>query len=230
MRVINFLPDDYLQRRIDRQANLVCLGLAGASVVLLALVTAYTYWNALGTAAERADVDRRYAAASRQIDQLKALEEHKAGLLHKVDLSAALLERVPRSYVLARLANYLPPHTSLTMLTMRVEEVDVPKPRDASGAAPPKGKDEPVKVKQVKFRLEGLAQTDIEVAEFITRLNADPLFADLDLMFSEEFAYEDAATMRRFQLTLRLSPKAEQILETASAPTAIKPDKGKGAS
>jgi Tfp pilus assembly protein PilN len=229
MRVINFLPDDYLQRRSVRQANLVCLGLAGGAAVLLALAAAFTYSGAKGTAAERAAVDRQYQEAGRQIDQLKALEDRKTGLFHKVELSTTLLERVPRSTVLARLANHLPAHTSLTMLTMRVvEETEVRAPE--TPGVPPKGKVETVKVKQIRFRLEGLARTDVEVAEFITRLNADPLFEDVDLLFSEEFTYEEGLTMRRFQLSLRLSPKADKVLETASAPVAVQAGNGKGAS
>jgi Tfp pilus assembly protein PilN len=228
MRVINFLPDDYLQRRSVRRANLVCLGLAGGAAVLLAVAAVFTYSGAKGAAAERAAVDRQYQEAGRQIDQLKALEDRKTGLFHKVELSTTLLERVPRSTVLARLANHLPAHTSLTMLTMRVEETEVRAPE--TPGVTPKGKVETVKVKQVRFRLEGLARTDVEVAEFITRLNADPLFEDVDLLFSEEFTYEEGLTMRRFQLSLRLSPKADKILETASAPVAVKADNGKGAS
>jgi len=78
------------------------------------------------------------------------------------------------------------------------------------------------------FRLDGLATTDIEVAEFLMRLSADPLFDEVDLQFSEEFAYGDGSPMRRFQLSFRLSAAAEKILETAAAPTA--PEKAKGAS
>jgi Tfp pilus assembly protein PilN len=186
---------------------------------------------------ERAAVEAQYAEASRQIAQLRQLEDRKTGLLHKVELSTALLERVPRSHLLAKLTNYLPAHTSLTAITMRIEDVNVRPPEAAGGggkadaAAPkksPGGRDEMVKVKRVRFRLDGLATTDIEVAEFLMRLNTDPLFDEVDLQFSEEFAYGDGLPMRRFQLSFRLSAAAEKILETAAGPTA--PEKAKGAS
>jgi len=237
MRVINFLPDDYLQQCTLHRANLACLVVAGGALLALGGLFAYTSYQAMYAGVERAAVEAQYAEASRQIAQLKQLEDRKTGLLHKVELSTALLERVPRSHLLAKLTNYLPAHTSLTAITMRIEDVSVRPPEGAGGggkadaAAPkksPGGRDEMVKVKRVRFRLDGLATTDIEVAELLTRLNADPLFDEVDLQFSEEFAYGDGPPMRRFQLSFRLSAAAEKILETAAAPTA--PEKAKGAS
>lgn len=237
MRVINFLPEDYLQQCTLHRANLACLVVAGGALLALGGLFAYTSYQAMYAGGERAAVEAQYAEASRQIAQLKQLEDRKTGLLHKVELSTALLERVPRSHLLAKLTNYLPAHTSLTAITMRIEDVSVRPPEGAGGggkadaAAPkksPGGRDEMVKVKRVRFRLDGLATTDIEVAEFLTRLNADPLFDEVDLQFSEEFAYGDGPPMRRFQLSFRLSAAAEKILETAAAPTA--PEKAKGAS
>jgi Tfp pilus assembly protein PilN len=237
MRVINFLPDDYLQQCTLHRANLACLVVAGGALLTLGGLFAYTSYQAVYAGVERAAVEAQYAEASRQIAQLRQLEDRKTGLLHKVELSTALLERVPRSHLLAKLTNYLPAHTSLTSITMRIEDVSV-RPTEAAGgggkaeaAAPkksPGGRDEMVKVKRVRFRLDGLATTDIEVAEFLTRLNADPLFDEVDLQFSEEFAYGDGSPMRRFQLSFRLSAAAEKILETAAGPTA--PEKAKGAS
>lgn len=237
MHVINFLPDDYLQQCTLRRANLACLAVAGGALLALGGVFAYMSYQAAHASAERAAVDAQYAEASRRIAQLKQLEDRKAGLLHKVELSTALLERVPRSHLLAKLTNYLPAHTSLTSITMRVEDAEVRasvaageggKTDAAAAKKGPGGKDEMVKVKRVRFRLDGLATTDIEVAEFLTRLNADPLFDEVDLQFSEEFAYGDGPLMRRFQLSLRLSSNADKILETAASPTA--PEKTKGAS
>ena len=114
MHVINFLPDDYLQRRSLRRANLLCLALGGGALVALGALSGLFVYRAMQVTVERTIAESQYAEASRQIDQLKQLENRKAGLLHKVELSTTLLERVPRSYLLARLTNYLPAHTSLT--------------------------------------------------------------------------------------------------------------------
>jgi Tfp pilus assembly protein PilN len=237
INVINFLPNDYMERRGRRCANLICLILGGVAVLGLGLASGLALVNSLSSAAMRAVVEQQYQEASLQIKQLKELEERKAALVHKVELSSDLLERVPRSHLLARLTNYLPQKASLTALVLKLEDVAVPAPRsaaqsaDASAAAKDadkaksagkngKGKPDTIKVKQWTFHAEGLAPTDMEVAEYISRLAADPLFRDVDLQYSESFPYRETLTMRKFQLSFRLSPDAEKMLGPTAAPAA----------
>jgi hypothetical protein len=86
-----------------------------------------------------------------------------------------------------------------------------PLPADAK-----KDKSGAYKVKQCVFRVDGMAPTDVEVAEYIQRLAADPLFRHVDLQFSEEFPYREGVLVRRFQLVVRLSLEAEKIFESAA--------------
>ena len=241
LNVINFLPEDYHERRGRRRANIVCLIMAGASVVVLGLVVGLLFLSAIGMSAMRTLVDQQYRQASLQIEQLKQLEARKADLIRKVELSTDLLERVPRSQLLARLTNCLPAKAGLMGVVMKAEDVEVPvgsaaavkavaqatDAQDASkagakrGSSGKKGKADTVKVKQWVFHVDGVAPTDMEVAEYIARLGADPLFRDVDLRFSEEFPYKEGVQMRKFQLSFRLSPEAEKILgASASAATA----------
>lgn len=228
MRVTNFLPDGYLRRRDIRRANWTCLGIAAVTLLLLGAVVAFVLIRSWSMAGMRALEELQYRVASRQIDDLKQLEQRKTSLLHKVELSTALLERVPRSNVLARLTNHLPEHTSLTSITMQLEVMKMnPKKADA-GDTPPAGgkpatgaagKNQPraVTAKRLRFRLDGLAETDVEVAEYISRLHADPLFENVDLQFSEAFPYQEDVTMRRFQMSLLLSEDAGKVLGSPAA-------------
>ncbi|MCX5653445.1 MAG: hypothetical protein NTY65_02175 [Planctomycetota bacterium] len=237
VNIINFLPCDYMERRGRRRDNIICLiigGLAAVGLGLAGMLAAVTMFSSAGM---RAVVEKQYQEATLQIKQLKDLEERKAGLVHKVELSSDLLERVPRSTLLARLTNYLPQKASLTALVLKLEDVEVPAPR--STAQPPaaaakdadkapaknagksgKGKPNTIKVKQWTFHAEGLAPTDMQVAEYISRLAADPLFRDVDLQYSESFPYQETLTMRKFQLSFRLSPDAEKMLGPTAAPAA----------
>jgi Tfp pilus assembly protein PilN len=230
MRVINFLPDDYRQRISARRANLVCGLIAGGALVALAATVALTYVQATGTAGLRTIVERQYDEANRQVAQAQELEDRKGGLLHKVELSTALLDRVPSSRMLAILSNYLPTGVSLTNLSMRSEDIEVKaaKPADAKKPAAvdtskqsafKKAPDGPqaTRIKRVVFRVDGLAETDVEVARYLTSLSADPLFEEVDLQFTEEFPYADGVTMRRFQMVFRLSPNAPQIMDMSLA-------------
>jgi len=230
MQVTNFLPDDYIQQRGIRRANWICLGIAAGTLLLLGAMVAFVFIRSWSMAGRRSLAELQYQVASRQIDDLKQLEQRKTSLLHKVELSTALLERVPRSNVLARLTNHLPEHTSLTSMTMQLEVIKM-KPKNAAAGAddtrsacgkPPTGaagKNQPrvVKVKRLRFRLDGLAETDVEVAEYISRLHADPLFENVDLQFSEAFPYQEDVTMRRFQMSLLLSEDAEKVLGSPAA-------------
>jgi Tfp pilus assembly protein PilN len=233
LNVINFLPNDYTERRGRRRANIVCLLIGGVAALGLGLVVALALVSMFSSAAMRAVVEQQYVDASQQIKQLKDLEERRTGLVHKVELSSDLLERVPRSRLLARLTNCLPPKASLTGLVLKLEEVHVPAPAaaGASGAAanePDKAaakggknaKATTVKVKAWTFRVDGLAPTDVEVAEYMSRLSADPLFREVDLQFSEQFPYREGVTMRKFQMSFRLSPDAEKTLGPTVAPAA----------
>lgn len=217
MRVLNFLPGDYLTRRTLRRAHLICLAVAGGSLLVIGLVAGGIFFRMAGIRSMRGLVDQQYEQASRQIEDLKQLEDRKQGLLHKVELSSALLERVPRSLLVARLTNCLPAHASLTSLQMQTAEIDMPvAPTEVAPADPKaKGAAKPAtrKVTRLRFRLDGLAETDVQVAKFMSNLGDDPLFEEVDLQFSEEFPYKEGVTMRRFQLALLLSPSAAKTLE-----------------
>ena len=222
MQIIDFLPQDYGERRLRHQANFACLGIGAVTVAALALTVGLMMFRLAGVRRMRDLVDRQYSEAGRQIDQLKQLEKHKAGLLRKVELSAALLERVPRSLLVARLTNALPQETSLTVLSMRTEEIEVEKPDDEDGKEPQpkkkstrsKAKDKPetVKITRIAFRVDGTAPTNTEVAHYMAALDGDPLFENVDMDFADEFQDMDGRQMRRFRISFFLSREAEQLL------------------
>ena len=222
-----------MERRGRRRATLLCLGLAGVAVLALGGMCALYVMRAFSVSSLRAVVEQQYREAGRQIDQLKLLENRKADLVRKVELSADLLERVPRSHILARLTNALPSDTSLQVLVMSSVEVEVPAPKptttkdgEASTAASKGSKlkrPEKIRRREIQFRLDGLAVTDVQVAEYIARLTADPLFEEVNLKFSEEFPYEPGVTMRRFELTFRLSLEAQKLLASGDAVKAVLP-------
>jgi Tfp pilus assembly protein PilN len=218
IKVTNFLPDDYQERLLRRRANIVCIAVGGGSLLVIGAVLGVMFLAVAGLAATRCLVDQQYQEASKQIEELNQLESRKTGLMHKVELSTALLERVPRSQLLARLTNYLPPKTSLMSISMKMEDVDVKAPepeKKTPGAdtAPKSDKPNLARMKMCVFRLDGLAPTDMEVAEYLSRLTADRLFRDVDLQFSEEFPLKEGVLMRRFQLCFKLNPDAVKVLE-----------------
>ena len=229
---LSFLPDDYLERKARRRANVLCA--LGAMLVLGCAGTVFWYTEKLTAAVEKrfAEVDAKYAEAAKRIEKVNQMRAQQQQVVRRAELAASLVEKVPRSNVLAEFTNSLPQGLSLLSLNMESRE------KTTSAAGPMTafeakraalegrtGAQAPVtaKVYDVSIRLEGVASTDVQVAQFIAKLNRSPLFKDVNLVVSEEFkpgqqGYQAAAdarnrgpeeTLRKFQIEMMLNPAAE---------------------
>src|ERR1041384_2510705 len=94
---MNFLPEDYVEKRQAARAAVVFIGLL--LVVVGGIVGAYMYtqWHNKGVFE---DNDRATAAiqeASKRIQEAKDLENQKARMVAKAEITASLMERVRRS-------------------------------------------------------------------------------------------------------------------------------------
>jgi len=229
---LSFLPDDYLDRKARRRANVLCA--LGAIAVLSVAVSVFWYTEKLSAAVEKrfAEVDKQYGDAAARIEKVNQMRSQQQQVVRRAELAASLVEKVPRSNVLAEFTNSLPQGLSLLTLNMESrEKVSAgPGPMTAFEAKRAAlegrgGAQAPVtaKVYDVSIRIEGVASTDVQVAQFIARLNRSPLFKDVNLVVSEEFkpgqnGYQNAAdarnrgpdeTLRKFQIEMMLNPAAE---------------------
>ena len=64
------------------------------------------------------------------------------------------------------------------------------------------------------MRICGVAYTDVQVSQFITRLNRSKLLKDVNLVISDEYKQVDEQ-LRKFQIEATLNPSAE--IDTANA-------------
>lgn len=210
---MSFLPEDYLHKRLARRTNVICLTLFG--IVTVGLWAAFTVDRA-----QRQDVRDRLAAVSAQfeeaakrIEQLEELQAKKQQWTRKAQVAAMLLERVPRTLVLAELVNRMPQSLSLLDFQLKTE-VSKTTPPPVSRVALERSKtkakqaaEEPaVQVPQTEVTLEmtGVAPTDMEIAEYITALGSHPMFTDVSLKYAEQSKVEERE-MRKFALTMRLN-------------------------
>ena len=115
---LSFLPDDYLQRKRQRRANLICAGLF--VMVVGGVGTSFTLAERSLRSVElrAADVDREYADAAKRIEQVQRMQDRQKKMSRQAELTAELLEKVPRSYVLAEVTNSLPAGVSLLDLVL----------------------------------------------------------------------------------------------------------------
>jgi len=217
---LSFLPDDYLQRKAQRQSNIICAALA--FVVIVTIGAAFSVTDHLNRKADRdnALVQAQYADAARQIRQVQELQDKQRKMARQAELAESLLEKVPRSYILAEITNALPAGVSLLDFVLdakRHTAAAAPAPMtafdrhraaiDTTKGPPPAPLPEPV-VYDVTMKLTGVADTDVQVSNFIGKLSRSPLLRDVNLVISDEYTMADQK-LRRFQLEMTLDPNAE---------------------
>jgi Tfp pilus assembly protein PilN len=208
---LSFLPEDYLERKARRRANFLCGALSIVVMGTIGTAFAVCERSIRGLDVAASEVDRQYEQAAVQIAQVEKLHAAQRQLVQHAELAATLVERVPRTNLLAELTNALPPGTSLLDFYME---------SNARAIAPSQGgetkKTDERPVFDVKMRLSGIADNDIQVAQFINKLNHSKLLKDVNLMITDSFV-QDKATLRRFEIEMMLNPDAEIRDEPASA-------------
>ena len=220
---LSFLPDDYLERKARRRANALC---AGLSVVVMGAI-ASAFWlterSMSGVEARAASVDQQFTDAARSIEQVNRMKAQQRKIVHQAELAASLVEKVPRSNLLAEFTNALPAGTSLLDLSLesRLKLGRAPTENDArlarkraaaaaagGPAVAPAGPPAPEPVQyDVYLKLTGIADTDVQVAQFMARLNACPLVSDVNLLVTGETKQGDRE-MRKFEIEMIQNPAA----------------------
>ncbi len=216
---LSFLPEDYLDRKRRRRTNAICAALF--AVVMVACGSAFLITERNLRAAEKRhdDVERQYAEAARRIQQVQQMQEKQRTMAQQAELTAALLEKAPRSFILAELTNALPPGVSLLdfgMESKRQSSGQAPAGRTVfeqrkaamearqNGAAVPAAG--PVKF-DISMKLTGIASTDVQVAQYMGKLGRSDLLDEVNLLVTEEFKHGDEK-LRKFQIEMILNPRA----------------------
>lgn len=226
MPLIDLLPQEYIVRRRHRRANLQCVVLfvlVMGGVLCAAAVSAQNYRHTRQVADR---VNASYADAAKMLDQLHELEATRSKLVEKAKQSGTLLERVPRSYLLATVTNALPGDCALTKFEIKSVQTTVaaaPKAKtkyEAEKAAVAVGA-KTQSTREVVLTITGMAATDCEVAGFITALGHCPLIATADLVYSQEKKVEsgdkkleEPVMAREFQVIMHLRADADLRQET----------------
>jgi len=239
----SFLPADYLQRKTETRANVVCLVLF--AVVLFGVVGAFLVthraWNSVRE--QQRAINGEYTEQTKKIELLRQLESQQATMLDKAEVAATLNERVPRSILLAELVNRMPERLTLSemqLVSKRLIEPAPPKgatgPQSISGktvgkaAAPaggaagkkPAAKEEPPKPKPPKMEytitLSGFAGSDEMVADYQRSLKECALLERVDLISSVASVVEEV-NLRKFRLEAVIRQDADaRKIEPLRAP------------
>jgi hypothetical protein len=205
---IDFVPEDYIQRKESHRANFFYLALVG--IIAATVLGTFGVIKVRQKAVERESkaVDERMAVVQQSIKQLESLQNQRQEMMKTALLAAELIEPVPRGLILALLTNALPDGVSL----VRVEIVQR-KLQQTPAAAKASNQYEAAKMAAeqkthdqdyvTELGIEGLAASDIGVADYIASLSEAKLLENVCLVNSMQKEL-DNTSYRQFKLTAQL--------------------------
>lgn len=231
----SFLPAEYVSKKRAQQAGtftfaLFCIVMFG---VVAAFLVTTRRWRDIRQ--QQTTINDLYQSEAIKIDQLKQLESQRKAMLEKAEIVSALIERVPRSVLLAELVTRLPKGVVIATAELKSKRIEqalsgpvepgkVQKvgtlapasPGGAAGNAKPAAV-APVKVLPPKFEykltLQGIAVENNRIADYLASLKQCELLRDVELQFIEEFSVEKV-DMRKFEIVaaVRTDVDAAQIM------------------
>jgi hypothetical protein len=173
---------------------------------------------------EHASVEKQYTEAAKRISQVQQMQEKQRTMAIQAELTASLLEKVPRSFLLAEVTNSMPSGVSLLDMILESKKRQPPREtqtksafeakkveRKKPGAAAANASKSPqpeAKVFDVSVKLTGVAYTDVQVAQFISKLNTSRMLKDVNLVISDEYRKGDEQ-LRKFQIEMMINPDVE---------------------
>lgn len=220
---MSFLPEDYVERRIERRSSVVCLAMFAVVMGAVGGVHLYKVRQYAAGSAQLHKINGQYAVAAKRLEQLDALQQQRQEMLRKAQVTALLLERVPRTFLLADLVNRMPDSLSLLELNLGTKLVQPPRPaanksvlankgpQDKKGSDPAgtKAMEEPPPPQHlVTLVLVGVAPTEVQLSDYMSKLQQSPLFSEVTFVYSEETKIAESS-MKKFRLELTLSPTAD---------------------
>jgi Tfp pilus assembly protein PilN len=208
---LNFLPEDYVEKRQANRAAWVFIGLLLAVVGGIVGAYLYTQWRMHGVFAERERINVAYDDASKKIAQARELEKQKERLIQKADTITALMEKVKRSALLGELTRLRPNGVNFIAMELKSREL-MPAAKTAAElerarAQHSEAKPPPV---DVTVMLTGTAPTDADVAGYMTALQKSPLLSAVSLQYSEQYQKtKDDPVVRRFNVEMHVNADAD---------------------
>jgi len=215
---ISFLPDDYLERKAQRRASMIC----GVLFIMVMGGLGSAFWLQERTTrdldVEVARIDDQYIHEAQRIQQVAEMQEKQKRMARQADITSSLLERVPRSVLLAEYTNLLPPGASLldvvldSKVILGAQTVDQAKTafeqKKAAKQAPANPTFAEPKRYEVGIKLTGIAGNDTQVALYLQKLSQSKLFKDVNLVVTEEYMLEKQP-LRKFQMEMVIDPTVD---------------------
>ncbi len=213
---LSFLPDDYLDRKVRRRTTIIFGSLFLIVAVGVVAVCQTTISARRAEEKKNADVTEKFVEAAKRIEQVKKMHDQQRKIVQHAELAAALVEKVPRSNLLAELMQSRPTGVSLLEFSLESKEHHDTAPStfeqkkaalEAQRKVETTGSGETPKF-DVYMKVQGVAVTDVQVAQYISKLNRSTFLKDVNLIISETYKL-GGDNLRRFEIEMTLNPDAE---------------------
>ncbi len=225
---MNFLPEDYVEKRQAARTAVICIGLL--VVVVCGIMGAWVYkqWEAKPTFEKQTQVNSEFDEMSKQIKEAQEMNAEKAKMLAKAELTTTLMERVRRSALLEELTKLQPKGVNMLSLDLKSRQLpqaqlsDIEKAKRIQDGLPPI-EEKPPEL-EVTLDLMGTAPSDGQVAAYIASLGKSPLLSEVNLLFSDEYKRTQGDTqevLRKFHVEMKVNPAADLRRLDDAPPTAI---------
>lgn len=228
----SFLPEDYVARKVELRANLLCLSLFG--VVMFGVVAAFFVTNRqwLNVRREQHAITVQYSEQAQKIEQLKQLEAQKASMIAKAEVTTALIEKVPRSVLMAELITRMPKDITLLDLELTSKRIkDEPPPANGAaagtppkiksiggpsvvaqtpGVKPPASPENRVRPPRFEYKLKitGVARVNNDIADYMAGLLDCQLLTRIELKHIKQKTI-DKVDLREFIIEAVVRPDAD---------------------
>jgi Tfp pilus assembly protein PilN len=221
MANINFVPDDYVQDAESSRTNVLYLVLFGVVMIALcgSFMTIKIRQRACGVKEQL--VNTKMTKIQEAIKKFEELQTKRGEMMRTALTTSQLIEPVPRSVLLASLTNNLPQGVSLLKLGLLQKESG----RSLQSAPTSKYQSKQAKkaanaaqvsresLLETHIDIEGVAPSDLQVAEYIGRMSNSSLLDNVALVESKEHEVKDGTMFRRFKLTAMLKKEVHLTRE-----------------
>lgn len=192
---IDFLPPTYRQAI---EARWTVRRAAGLGAILLAALGGLA-WQTVRTREElrtlHANVQQQLANAHKQATDFATLQQEQSDLQKQLSIHRQLKLPINYSQITGTLASLMPLEITLCTLDLKNETVTI-----TQDAPPSSGDANPIKRERhfVSIDLQGLAPTDVTVANFIGQLAGSKVFRNVKMLYSRQGRTEATALGREF--------------------------------
>lgn len=221
----SFLPEDYLARKAERRTNIFAITMF--TVVMFGVIGAFFVTNRQwhDVHLHQKTVNVQFAQAAENIKQLEELEQQKAELLEKADLTTALVEPINRSVLLSEIINRAPARTTILEIELESKRLDRAIPRRSakentgdsltkkSAKSKNKKKDDEVPVilaprYESTLTIVGVVPRNTDVARYLAALQRCELLRQVELIETQTTTMRERDVFK-FRIQAGVNPNSD---------------------